>query len=88
MKIDIKVEFEKKSFGQKYIKFNVVNCGDYTTSKWTTKCNKVITVGIKDDKGNFLPELNRFASPAHEFGHALGLTDIYGYDKNSDWKEN
>lgn len=86
MKIDIKVEFEKKSFGQKYIKFNVVNCGDYTTSKWTTKCNKVITVGIKDDKGNFLPELNRFASPAHEFGHALGLTDIYGYDKNSDWR--
>lgn len=77
---------KKKLIWQKYIKFDVVNCGNYTTSKWTTNCNKVITLGMKDGKGNYLPELNRFAAPAHEFGHALGLTDIYGDSDKSDWR--
>ena len=92
MRVNINVELENKSFGDKYIEFKVTQSeGNFHSSKytseWTTKNIKIITLTIEGDT-NFLPEVDRFAAPAHEFGHALGLTDLYGYDdeKGFNWR--
>lgn len=90
MKVNINVELENKSFGDKYIEFKVTQSeGNYYNNKsastWTTENIRIITLSIEGDT-NFLPKVNRFSAPAHEFGHALGLTDLYGYSNNSNWR--
>ncbi len=89
MSIKIEIDLIEASSEEKSIKFEVVDNGDVYTfvendEIWNTNNIKHIKLSTKDDEGNYLAEIDRFAGPAHELGHALGLSDLYGYKKEKD----
>lgn len=91
MSVKVNINLIEALFKEKYIKFEVGDDGDNSTSSeidniWNTNKIKYIKLSTKNKKGKDLDEVNRFAAPAHEFGHALGLTDLYGYSNNSNWR--
>ncbi len=84
MSIKVEINLIEALFNQKCIKFKINDKDKNVTSTkfgadWTTKNIKYIELSTKDGEGKYLPESNRFAAPAHELGHALGLGDLYGY---------
>lgn len=91
MSIKIKINLIEASFNEKYIKFKINDENENVTNTkfgvdWTTKNIKYIELSTRDGDGKYLAEVNRFAAPAHELGHALGLSDLYGYSNKSSWR--
>ena len=91
MSIKVEINLIEALSEEKYIKFEVGDDGDNSTSSeidniWNTNKIKYVKLSTKNKKGKFLDEANRFAAPAHELGHTLGLSDLYGYSKNSNWR--
>ncbi|MCM1316440.1 MAG: hypothetical protein NC244_13840, partial [Alistipes senegalensis] len=90
MSIEVKIDLREVA-DEKYIGFIVGEDGKNSTSvesndDWATNKINYIKLSTKKviKKGDEkiivdLPETNRFAAPAHELGHALGLSDLYGY---------
>ncbi|MBR3419941.1 MAG: hypothetical protein IKG82_14735 [Oscillospiraceae bacterium] len=54
------------------------------TNNWAVNSIRTVSIGTKNSSGGYADELNRFAAPAHELGHVLGISDVYGYSGAGD----
>ncbi len=92
MSIKIEVNLIEALPKEKYIEFIVGDNGggfaSFEEQNWYTNNLKYINIFINNDHGEPYSEVRRLTTPAHEFGHTLGVTDLYGYTKlkNYDWR--
>lgn len=84
MKINVNVKLIRSNKSK--FKLNVeCSSGNYTSSGvWSINGEKTMTLSTNSDDGTPVDEYERLTAPAHEFGHVLGIGDLYGYsdDRN------
>lgn len=63
------------------VPFNVFDDSQNSTAaaNWEVHSLRKVHLGTKNSFGGDADALNRFAAPAHELGHVLGISDVYGY---------